>query len=169
MFLTDTGRREKPDMDRLIAEYGSNLLRLCCLYLRDRAQAEDAVQDTFIKVYEKYASFEGRSSEKTWITSIAVNICRNYLRSPWRRRSAGEDGLYLVEQNPPELPDGTVTRAVMKLPSKYREVVLLAYYQEMKLREIAEMLKIPQATAATRLRRARLMLQDELKEWYFDE
>ena len=169
MLLTDTGRSQKPNMDRLIADYGASLLRLCCLYLRDRAQAEDAVQDTFIKVYEKYGSFEGRSSEKTWITAIAVNTCRNYLRNPWRRRNAGEEGLYLLEQAPPELPDGTVIRAVMKLPAKYREVVLLAYYQELKLKEIADMLRVPLPTVATRLRRARQMLKDELKEWYFDE
>lgn len=169
MFLTDAGRGEKPDMNRLIAEYGTGLLRLCCLYLRNRAQAEDAVQDTFIRVYEKYGSFEGRSSEKTWITAIAVNVCRNYLRSPWRRRNMGEAGLYLVEQAPPELPDGTVVGAVMKLPAKYREAVLLAYYQELKPREIAEMLGIPPPTVATRLRRARQMLREELKEWYFDE
>ncbi|MBQ8954645.1 MAG: sigma-70 family RNA polymerase sigma factor, partial [Clostridia bacterium] len=160
MLLAGTERAEKPDMDRLIAEYGSSLLRLCCLYLRNRAQAEDAVQDTFIKVYEKYGSFEGRSAEKTWITSIAVNTCRNYLRSPWHRRNMGEEGLYLLEQEPPELPDGTVTQAVMSLPQKYREVVLLAYYQDVKLKDIAAMLGVPLPTVSTRLRRARLMLQE---------
>ena len=169
MRSMDTERAAKPDMNRLIAEYGAGLLRMCCLYLRDRAQAEDAVQDTFIKVYEKYGSFEGRSSEKTWITAIAVNTCRNYLRSPWRRRNAGEKGLYLLRQAPPEPPDGTVVRAVMTLPAKYREAVLLAYYQELKPREIAEMLGVPPPTVTTRLRRARQMLKESLKEWYFDE
>ncbi len=169
MISSDTERPAKPDMDRLIAEYGSSLLRLCCLLLKNKAQAEDAVQDTFIKVYEKYASFEGRSSEKTWITAIAVNACRNYLRSPWHRRNAGEEGLYLAEQSPPELPDGTVMQAVMKLPAKYREVILLAYYQELRTGEIAGILGIPAATVATRLRRARHMLEGELREWYFDE
>ena len=169
MFLTDTERAAKPDMDRLMAEYGAGLLRLCCLYLKNRAQAEDAVQDTFVKVYEKYDTFEGRSSEKTWITAIAVNTCRNYLRSPWHRRNVGEQGLYLVEQAPPELPDGTVIQSVMKLPTKYREVILLAYYQDMKLRDIAAMLGVPLPTVSTRLKRARRMLEDALKEWYYDE
>ena len=153
----------------LMNTYGTDIRRLCLCLLNDSYLAEDAAQETFFKAWKHYAGFRKDCSEKTWLSRIAVNTCRNYLRNPWRRRNAGEEGLYLLEQAPPELPDGTVIRAVMKLPAKYREVVLLAYYQELKLKEIADMLRVPLPTVATRLRRARQMLKDELKEWYFDE
>jgi len=70
------------EMDRLLEQYGDSLLRLCFLYLKDRYLAEDAVHDTLIKAYEGYAKFRGDSSEKTWLTSIAVNVyslTRNYV------------------------------------------------------------------------------------------
>lgn len=70
-----------------IAAYGTGILRTCYLYLRDAALAQDAMQDTFVKAWRKMDTFEGRngSSEKTWLTHIAINTCRDYRRSRWLR------------------------------------------------------------------------------------
>ena len=157
------------ELGQMIDQYGDGLLRVCLLYLRDYALAEDAVQETFLRAYRNFGQFEGKSSVKTWLTAIAVNVCRNVLRSPWRRRTVGEDALLYLKSNDPELPDPTVSGAVMRLPREQRAAVILYYVQGMKIREIAEVLDIPVQTVSSRLSRARQKLRAELKEWYFDE
>ena len=122
-----------------------------------------------MRVYRSYAKFEGRSSIKTWMTSIAINVCKNMLRSPWRRRVTGEEALERIASANPELPDPTVSRAVLRLPKEQRVAVTLFYVQGMKIREIAEALHVPVQTVSSRLSRARKRLHAELKGWYFDE
>ena len=157
------------ELERLVTQYGDGLLRVCLLYLKDYGLAEDAVQETYLRAYRAYAKFEGRSSEKTWLTAIAINVCRNMLRSPWRRRITGEDALQYLGVEDPQAPDPTVARAVMHLPKNQREAVVLHYVQGMKIREIAQALGIPLQTVSSRLSRARQKLREELKGWYFDE
>ncbi len=163
IFLSET------ELERLVDQYGDGLLRTCLLYLRDYGLAEDAVQETFRRAYRSWHQFEGRSSEKTWLTAIAINVCRTMLRSPWRRRVNGEEALELLRSEDPSMPDPTVARAVMRLPKDQRVCIILFYVQEMKIREIAQALEVPQATVSSRLNRARKKLRAELKEWYFDE
>jgi len=157
-------------VERMMGEYGAGILRLCFLYLKDHALAEDAAQEAFIRAYRGLSSFRGQASEKTWLTRIAVNVCKNMLRSPWRRLTdfrVSPDRLP-EPSCPLEARDGEVLKAVMGLPVRYREVVLLYYYQEMALREIAGLLNIPQATVSTRLARARARLKDALKGWWLE-
>lgn len=153
------------DLASWIDQYGDNLLRLCFLQLGDYALAEDAVQETFIRVWQNYADFEHRCSIKTWITTIAINVCRSLQRSPWHRRTLS------IESVPEpsisgEMPDFTVSQAVMKLPKDLKEVFLMHELQGIKLREIAQAQRVPLATVSSRLSRARKHLRRELKEWY---
>ena len=131
-------------------------------------RTEDAAQETFLRAWRAYGSFRGGSSERTWLTAIAANVCRNLLRAPWERRRVD---LSLLEERPaeePAAPDDTVLRAVLSLPAKYRQVVVLYYYRECSTGEIAEMLGLPQGTVSVRLKRARERLRPMLKEWYED-
>jgi len=155
----------EPDMDAMVREFGDNLLRMCIVYLRDVALAEDAVQETFMRVYKAYPKFRHECSLRTWITGIAINVCRSMLRSAWRRRVSVTD---TIEQlgRAYEMPDHTLTEAVMNLPAKQREAVVMHYIEGMKIREIADVLKIPLQTVSSRLNRARESLRAELKEWY---
>lgn len=159
----------KPDFQRIVTEYGDSLLRMCYLYLRDVHLAQDAVQETFLKVHRHYASFRGNASEKTWIIRIAVNVCKNTMRGHWWRHVDIDASLQEIIGEEPALPDDTLLIEIMKLPPRYREVILLFYYQEMKIREIAEALGTPESTVAVRLKRARERLRPALKGWYFDE
>ena len=156
-----------PDLEEWMDRYGDNLLRLCVLQLGDYALAEDAVQETFIRAYNHYEGFEHLASVKTWLTRIAINVCRSLRRSPWRRAVPLEAMPELPATE--EFPDYTVSRAVMKLPPELREVVLMHDLQGMKLREIAEARRLPLATVSSRLNRARKRLRRELEGWYFDE
>ena len=147
------------------------ILRLCYAYLGDRALAEDAVQETFFKAWKHYDRFRGEANEKTWLTRIAVNQCKDVLKSAWMRntdRSIAPDKL--PEGSVPfEERDDTVTRAVMSLPPKLKEVTLLRWYQEMSLEEITTVLRIPRSTVNYRLKKARTMLKGMLEEWYDEE
>ena len=144
---------------------------MCFLYLKDHAMAEDAVQETFLRAFRHQDDFQGKSSVKTWITRIAINVCKDMLTDPWARHRSGED---LPDEATPEPSFSSEDRYVIsgkiaKLPPKYKEVILLHYYQELKLSEIAEILGESEATIKTRLKRARDMLRSELKGVFDDE
>ena len=159
----------RPDMDRLVREYGTPLFRMCFLYLKNVHLAEDAVQDTFIKVYKNYSRFRGDAGEKTWVMRIAMNVCRNYLRSTWWKRVDYSELMKDIPSDDPENPeDDTLIIEIMKLSTRYKEVLLLFYYQEMKIREIAETLQIPESTVSVRLARARKILKSNLEGWYHE-
>ncbi|MGI6686782.1 MAG: sigma-70 family RNA polymerase sigma factor [Christensenellales bacterium] len=158
-------------ISRIMTQYGRELKRMCYMYLKDQALAEDAVQDTFLKAYKALNDFREESSEKTWLMRIAVNTCKDYLRTAWfrrvdRRRTLDE----LPEQgHEPQMPDPTVMQEIMSLSVKHREVILLRYYQEMEIADIAAALNLPEGTVKSRLARAREKLATKLERWYFDE
>lgn len=161
----------REEIERLMEQYGSRILRLCALYLKDASLAQDAAQETFFKAYRHYEKFRGEASEITWLSRIAVNQCRDILRSPWHRhinRRISPDKLP-EEAGAFSFPDDTVINAVLGLNAKYREVVLLRYYQGLKLRETAAALGLTEGAVRRRLSRANGLLRQQLKEWYFDE
>ncbi|MCQ5130765.1 sigma-70 family RNA polymerase sigma factor [Butyricicoccus faecihominis] len=167
----DRSQRPDPEMiPQLLDTYGDRLLRLCTLYLRDIHLAEDALQDTMLRAWRARDTFRGDSGAATWITHIAVNVCRDYLRSPWKRRRAPAEELdtLFAPADDPQVDD-TLPHAVMSLSRPLREVVILYYYQELKAREIADMLHLPISTVTARLSRAREQLRHTLKGWYYDE
>lgn len=160
----------RSELDRLMEQYGSTLLRMSALYLKDADLAQDAVQETFLKAYRRLSDYRGESSVKTWLTSICVNTCRDMLRTAWFRRNSRLDMDELPEQPAAfEFPDDTVLNEVMRLPAKYREVILLKYYEGLKLKEVASALGLSDGRVRSRLNKANGILRDRLKEWYYDE
>jgi len=151
-------------------QYGSSLLRMSALYLKDADLAQDAVQETFLKVYRHLNDYRGDSSEKTWLTAICVNTCRDMLRTPWFRHQSRMDVDTLPEKPVDFIfPDNTVLTEVMRLPVKYREVVLLRYYEGLKLKEVASALRLSDGKVRSRLNKANSILRERLKGWYYDE
>lgn len=160
------GRDERLNIEDMIACYGDDILRLCLLYLGDRQLAEDAFQETFVKAWRSRDSVRGDSSEKTWLSHIAVNTCRDMLRSGWLRmwkKSQPVESLFDLPA-PQPADHAPIRDAVLALPGKYREVVVLYYDRDMKLGEIAQMLHLSANTVSTRLRRARTLLKMTLCE-----
>lgn len=165
-----TARPSDEEMQRIMAAYGTQMKRVCYLYLHDVGLAEDAAQEAFIKIYKHFAAFRGECAEKTWIMRITVNVCRDMLRSSWQKKidhSLTPEMLVLSSDAPGD--DFAVLDAVMHLPAKLREVIILRYYQEMTLSDIAKALKLTRYMVNQRIKSAQDMLRKELKGWYFDE
>lgn len=153
-------------LEVLVDKYQISLLKVCFTFLHDRSLAEDAVQETFIKAYQSLDSFRGYSSEKTWIFRIAMNTCRDMLRTRWFRFVDRRIDLsQLPEQSvPTENGDKEIMESVMALPVKLREVILLCSLEGMTTYEAAESLGITQQAVSSRLKRAKEKLRKELKE-----
>lgn len=157
---------EKPpvyDIETLMREYGNDVLHTAYMYVRDSHLAEDIFQDVFIKVDQKLCTFRGGSSIKTWIISITINTCKDYLKSAWKRRvvpmteyheqtlSGKNDFLAIEQMDEHQL----IRQTVMKLPDKYKDIILCVYFQDMTISEAASILKINEGTAKSRLFRAK--------------
>ena len=100
------------DLAALVEEHGDHLLRLCTLYLGEQSQAEDAVQDTFLRALQAWPKFRGESTVETWLVRIAINVCKNQLKSPWRTRRAPAEALEGLRTESPEPEDDTLVKAV---------------------------------------------------------
>ncbi len=152
-------------LTRMVEAYQPALLKLCFVILRDRGLAEDAVQETFVKAYRALDSFRGACSEKTWLTRIAVNTCRDMRRLHWFRfvdlKATLED--IPMPPVPFDKEDEQLTLAVMNLPLKEKEPLLLYYYQDMSMADIADTLHIAVSTVSNRLKRAVSRLRSMLE------
>ncbi len=172
--MNDIGRKQTQNvtvpMERIVDEYGNTIWRMCYMYLKDKQLAEDVMQDTLIKVYEKYHTLQENGNEKAWIMKIAINTCKNYLKTNWlkcvivgikkdERKEKSLEEIFLTQEREREL-----FSSILMLKNKYKDVILLFYYQEMKIREIAEILDITEATVSMRLQRARILLKNLLGE-----
>ena len=154
------------EFDRLVEEYQGPVLRMCFLTLRDRTLAEDAAQETFLKVYRTMDTFRGECSKKTWIMKIAVRTCYDMNRSGWFRfmnRRVTPEMLpeQAAEESDPR--DDELAAAVLRLPLKLREAVLLHHYQGLNVNETAEALGISHSSASGRLKRGREKLKELLE------
>ena len=165
MDARQRGEREA-HMETMIRQWGTSVLRACFVCLSDAQQAEDAMQDTFLRAWRNLDQFEKRNgaSEKTWLMHIALNVCRDYRRTRWFRHidlsRALEDIPLHVESALPE--DRELLMDILALPDKFKQPILLYYYQDMTLEEIAAMLNTSKSTVYNRLRKAEDMLKVSL-------
>ena len=156
---------------KLVNTHQTSLLRMCYLNLHDSGLAEDAVQETFVKAYRALPSFRGDSDPKTWLMRIAINTCRDMQRGSWLKHISRTVTLdQLAEPSESFSEDAVaVNMEIARLPVKLREAVLLYYYQNMKIEEVAAALGIGISSASERLKRAKEKLRTALKDVYFNE
>lgn len=145
----------------LMGKYADSVLRMCYLYLKDYHLAEDVTQETFIRVMKNYDKFRKESSVKTWIIQIAINLCKNQMKTWWYKRQNFDDVMEIAYD---VYYDGCMDRQelfnkINKLSPKHKEIILLYYYQEMSVSEIAEVLKLKGSAVKVRLFRAREQLK----------
>ena len=158
-------------LEETMAQWEVPRLRTCYLLLRDAALAEDAVQETFLKAWRAHDDYRREASEKTWLMRIAVNTCRDMLRSGWfRRMDRRVDMADLPEPAAPFTePDHTLTRAILSLPDGLRQVVVLRSYQGCSFQEVARVLHLARRTVHYRLDKAERALRAALEDWYHAE
>ena len=169
------GGRPAEAFGLLLEVYESRVFRRCCGLLRNRAAAEDAAQESLLRVWKNLAAYDGRAALSTWIYAIARNRCLTALE---RRRHdlslSDEDVAAQVEDHAAPQPGGDDPPAVLRelveeLPDKYRRCLLLYYYEEQSVETVAGLLAIPEGTVKTNLHRARALLAQRLKTLGLDD
>jgi RNA polymerase sigma-70 factor (ECF subfamily) len=136
------------------------IYRVCFAYMKNPADTEDAVQDTYCKLIRYGTAFESEEHEKAWLIRTAVNICKNSLRHWFRKHEDLTDHENLQGVENVEIDD--TLEAVMGLPDKYKTVVYLYYYEGYSTPEISDILHKPQSTIRNYLHEARGVLKEKL-------
>ena len=154
----------------IVARWQSRLVNLAWRFCRDRAMAEDMAQEVFLKAYRSVGAFRGESSFSTWLITIALNTYRSRVRAvspesvsldPERAVAAGAG----TEQSVSDRQrDDAVRRAVLTLPDRYRDAIVMFYFEEKDLAETARVLRIAEGTLKARLHRGRELLKRKVEQ-----
>lgn len=130
--------------------------RVCYSFMKNKADTEDMVQETFLRLLSTGKEFESERHEKAWLIVTASNLCKDALKKWWRKSENIDDYLDIAEE--PKQEDG-ILEIILQLPSDYKDAVYMYYYEGYSTVEIAQHLKCPEATVRSRLSRARSKLQ----------
>lgn len=160
-------------MEEKINIYGPRLFGLCMTLCKNQTDAWDLYQDTWLRAYEKQSLYDASKSYESWLTTICVNKYRDHLRrkkiAPFFDLFTSSDEKDNAIHNVPDKEKedlSYVREAVDGLPDKYREAVILFYFEDKDIKRTAEIMGIPEGTAKTRLMKARKLLKEVLKdEW----
>jgi len=145
-------------MEEIIKRHMDKLFRTALAILGRKADAEDIVQDAFVKLVEHSPHFESVEHETAWLMRVTINLCKSRLRSHWWRKTVELLDIYPAADNEQyELVD-----TVSNLPSKYRVVIHLFYYEGYTTQEIADITRQKESTIRQQLTRARRMLKGVL-------
>lgn len=151
------------EMHHYMDTHSPYLLQLSYMYVKDWSSAEDIVQEVFIQFFKTFDQYEQRASVKTYLTKMTIHKCYDYLRSFASRKKtlmkliAQKQPVSYEFQNP--VGQSEMMQSVLNLPMKYREMIILYYYEELTTSEIAMLLSLSDNTVKTRLRRAREKLK----------
>lgn len=150
-------------VDEAFQKYGDRVFSAAFSICRCREDADDVVQDTFLKYYLQNRDYIDDTHLKAWLLRVAVNRAKDISRTFWRKnRVSWEEYMDELEFAQPE--DRSLFQAVMRLPERYRTVIHLFYYEEYSVQEIASILGRSQGTVKSRLSRGRQLLKTMLTE-----
>lgn len=152
---------DRAEARRLVETYSDLILRLSYTYLGSTHDAQDICQDIFLKLLQHPQTFDSPEHERAWIIRAAVNLCKDHLKSRWRRTTVALEAAAAVPA--PAEEEGGLLAAVNLLPPKYRAVIYLYYYEGYAAKEIAELLGEKPATVSTQLSRGRQQLRTLLE------
>lgn len=147
-------------ISRMVETYSSMLLRLACTRLTDPADAEDAVQEVFLRLVDRQIVFRDAGHEKAWLIRATLHRASDIRRAAERRNVPLEEAALSAAP----AGDGELLTAVRALPEKYGAVLHLYYYEGYSMKEIGKLLGLPAPTVGTRLARGRERLRQLLKE-----
>lgn len=149
------------EVNRAIERYSDMVRRICLIHLQNSADTEDIFQTVFLKYVLRSMPFENEEHEKAWLIRVTVNACKDLRRSFFKSRTVSLDALMEVPA-PSRQDHREVLEAVLSLPTKYKDVVYLHYYEGYTAEEIGEILGKKTNTVYTLLTRARALLKEKL-------
>lgn len=149
-------------------KYKDTVFRVALNYLGNTYDAEDMVQDVLMKLYATSLDFRSDEHIRHWLIRVTINLCKNSLRAPWKRRHVPIEEMtasFMFEHE----DESALFSEVMALKEKYRAVLYLFYYEDLTVKEISSFLNIKESAVTTRLSRAREQLKQKLKEVWQDD
>lgn len=159
-------------IENLMEHFGDSVVRWAYMLLKDKGMAEDAAQDVFIICYKKWDTYRGEASIKTWLYRITANRCKDIMGS-WAYRTVKlrrfiSEKESITHSSPEAVlmkneEDTELMKCILKLPMKYKEPILLYYYEELKTTEIAAILDIKENTVKSLLMRGRKLLKSQFE------
>lgn len=151
------------NIERTIEKYGDMLYRISLIMLKNESDAEDAVQETFIKYLQKAPEFEGEEHEKAWLIRVATNRCRDFLRFRMRHPQVEIES---IDKGILECSESGILEALMTLPPKYRLVMSLYYVEEFRISDIGKIINRTPSAVKMRLQKGRKMLEETYRKEY---
>ena len=154
---------DREDYERIVRTHMDTIYRIAVSYTKTPADADDIVQQTFVKLLSKKETFADEEHEKHWLIRVCINECNSFFSSFWRRNV---DSMEILTREPQfTTPENTdLYDAIRQLPGKCSIVVYLFYYEGYSTKEIGKLLHIKEATVRPRLVRARKLLKEQLRE-----
>lgn len=145
----------------IIEKYFNMIYKLALAETKDVHHAEDVTSDVFLKYMQTTKNFESEEHIKAWLLRVTINASKSVFSNSWFKKTVPLEETLEAAGIPEE--ESEVYLAVMKLPEKYRTVIHLFYYEELSVREIAEIVNSNESTVKSQLSRARGLLKEALK------
>lgn len=159
-MVSDFKTRESKE--ELTKKYFPMIYKLALNQTKNRENADDVVQEVFLRYIQKDIDFQSEEHVKAWLIRVAINCSKNVFTNSWFKKTEG-----LSEEISFETPERSdVYYATLELPQKYRAVIHLFYYEDMSVAEISKCIGVKEATVKSQLHRAREMLRTKLKGGY---
>ena len=154
----------------VLARYQDKVYRLCCALLRDPTAAEDAAQESLVRIWKAIGSYDQRASLSTWIYAITRNRCLTAIERRREQASLSEEAVETEAPGGESFDDSGLLRELVDLlPERYRRTLTLFYYEDRSVSEVASMLAMPEGTVKTTLFRARAALAEQLRRRGLDD
>ena len=185
LLFSQVQREDMHAFDMIVSRYKTRLYNCVYRMVNNAENAEDLVQETFLRVYKNRHNYQATSNFSTWIYTIALNLARSELRKRKRRQFFSLNSSTYEDSNTEgfDLPDTSagpsehlehselgraIQKAIDQLPIKYRTVIILRDVQELSYEQISEILACPTGTVKSRVNRARIRLQEMLRQWQIE-
>ena len=155
-----TGKEQDMDFKQIFERQSDRVYRLAYIYLKNAPDAEDAVQNIFVKYISRPVDFESDSHENAWFITVTRNYCKDFFRSFWRKNVDLGD----IPDRASAQDEDNIMEYIMRLPEKYRELLFLYYYEEYSIKEIGKIINRKESTIQTQLSDGRKKLKEMLEK-----
>lgn len=151
--------------EEAVRKYADMITRVCIMRCGNVEDAKDCFQNVVLKLYLSESGFETESHLKAWLLTVAIHQCQDMVKQYWKKNITLSGDTYLFDScldDDATQEDTEVIAAVLSLPTKYRQIIYLYYYEEYDVREITNIVGLKETTVKSQLRRGRILLKNKL-------